>query len=236
MAIMRLDKALSMTGMTRAEARKAVAAGRVQVNGTAVRDPGCKAEPADILLDGQHIDAPEHIYVMLNKPAGIVTATEDSRWQTVLSLMPEHIVRRRPGPVGRLDRDVTGLVLLTDDGQLAHRLISPKTKAEKVYLAECEGALDADDAALFASGMALSDFTAKPAKLDILSSGDTSRALVTLTEGKFHQVKRMFAAAGHPLSRLKRLSIGGVKLDESLGEGEWRMLSDEEVEILRAVR
>ena len=209
--MVRLDKAVALTGMTRTEARKAIAAGRVQVNGQAARDQGMQVEPR------------------------VVTATEDRALPTVSDLLPESVRRRGPGPVGRLDRDVTGLVLMTTNGQLAHRLISPKWKAEKVYRARCEGELTEADVEAFASGMALSDFVALPAKLEILSAGGgESLADVVLTEGKFHQVKRMFAAVGHPLIGLKRLRIGPIALDESLAPGEWRMLTAEEAAALLA--
>ena len=226
---MRLDKALSLAGYTRSEARAMIARGRVCVSGEAVRDAGRSVQPCDVTLDGRPIDAQEEIYLMLHKPAGVVTATEDRRLPTVVSLLPECFQRRKIGPVGRLDRDVTGLVLLTTDGQLAHRLISPRWKAEKQYRARCEGALDASDVAAFAEGLALSDFTAAPARLEILESGERSLADVILTEGKFHQVKRMFAAVGHPLISLMRLRIGCVTLDESLAPGEYRPLTDAEI-------
>ena len=230
---MRLDKALALTGLSRAQAKAAIAAGRVQLGGVTARDPGRDADIADILLDGAPIDAEKEIYLMINKPAGVVTATEDRRLPTVVSLLPEKYARRRIGPVGRLDRDVTGLVLLTTDGQLAHRLISPKWKAEKLYRAVCEGELSEADVARFAEGLELSDFTAMPAQLKILSAGETSEADVILSEGKFHQVKRMFAAVGHPLISLKRLRIGCVTLDAALKEGEYRSLSAQEIAGLR---
>ncbi len=226
---MRLDKALSLAGHTRSEARRLIAQGRVQVSGAVVRDAGRNVSSGDVMLDGAPIDAQEEIYLMLHKPAGVVTATEDKRLLTVVSLLPEIYQRRKIGPVGRLDRDVTGLVLLTTDGQLAHRLISPRWKAEKCYRARCEGALDANDVAAFAGGLMLSDFTAAPARLEILESGETSLADVILTEGKFHQVKRMFAAVGHPLITLQRLRIGCVTLDEALAPGEYRLLTEAEI-------
>ena len=226
---MRLDKALSLAGHTRSEARRLIAQGRVQVSGAVVRDAGRNVSSGDVMLDGAPIDAQEEIYLMLHKPAGVVTATEDKRLLTVVSLLPEIYQRRKIGPVGRLDRDVTGLVLLTTDGQLAHRLISPRWKAEKQYRARCKGALDESDVAAFAEGLALSDFTAAPARLEILESGERSLADVILTEGKFHQVKRMFAAVGHPLISLMRLRIGCVTLDESLAPGEYRPLTDAEI-------
>ena len=231
---MRLDRAAAMAGLTRSEAKKAVIAGRVTVDGAVVRDPAAQADPCRVQVDGAAVRSPGEIYIMLNKPAGVITATEDGRLPTVVDLIPPELRRRGPGPVGRLDRDVTGLVLLTTDGQLAHRLISPKWKAEKRYRARCEGRLTEADAEAFAAGIPLSDFTARPAKLEILEAGDDfSLADVTLTEGKFHQVKRMFAAVGHPLAALCRLQIGPLTLDEALAPGEWRMLTDEEIKALK---
>jgi len=226
---MRLDKALSLAGYSRTEAKGLIAKGRVQVSGAVARNPGINVQPGEVMLDGSPIDAEVEVYLMIHKPAGVVTATEDKKLPTVVSLLPEQYQKRKIGPVGRLDRDVTGLVLLTTDGQLAHRLISPKWKAEKVYRATCEGALDESHAQAFAGGIELSDFTAQPAGMEILSSGETSVADVTLTEGKFHQVKRMFIAIGHPLVKLQRLRIGCVTLDESLAPGEFRKLTEEEI-------
>ena len=231
---MRLDKALSLAGYTRSEAKALIAKGRVSVGGDAVRNPGLNVEPRDVLLDGAPVDIETELYLMIHKPAGVVTATEDKHLPTVVSLLPENLQRRKIGPVGRLDRDVTGLVLLTTDGQLAHRLISPKWKAEKTYRAVCEGKLSKLDALAFAAGLELSDFVAQPAKMEILSAQeDFSVADVTLTEGKFHQVKRMFIAVGHPLVKLERLRIGCVQLDPALAPGEFRRLTAEEIEGLK---
>ena len=233
---MRLDKAAALSGMTRSEARRAIAAGRARVRGEVVRDPAAQVDPADVRLDGVEAPLSAELHLMLNKPAGVVTATEDRRLKTVLDLLPERLRRKDLGPVGRLDRDVTGLVLLTTDGQLAHRLISPRWKAEKQYRACCEGPLGPAEAEAFAAGLALSDFTAKPARLEILTSGaERSVADVILTEGKFHQVKRMFAAVGHPLIALERRRIGCVSLDEGLSPGEFRPLTEEEIDGLRAL-
>lgn len=230
----RLDKILGLTGIGRAEAKKWIAAGRVSVCGNVVRDPGAKARFADVEVDGRPVDAEAEVYLMLHKPAGVVTATEDKRLPTVVDLLPEKYRRRKIGPVGRLDRDVTGLVLITTDGEMAHRLISPRWKAEKQYRATCEGCLSQTDIDAFASGMELSDFTAQPAQLVILEAGEESSiADVILTEGKFHQVKRMFAAVGHPLTRLMRLRIGCVALDSGLAEGEFRPLTEEEIRGLK---
>lgn len=232
---MRLDKAVALAGYTRSEARAMIARGRVQLRGAAVRDAGMNVQPEEILLDGAPLNAEAELYLMIHKPAGVVTATEDKRLPTVVSLLPEKYQRRKIGPVGRLDRDVTGLVLLTTDGQMAHRLISPRWKAEKRYRAVCEGALTELEVQAFASGVALSDFTALPARMEILSSGQNSIADVTLTEGKFHQVKRMFAAVGHPLLSLARLRIGCVALDPALEPGQYRPLTAEEIAGLKAI-
>lgn len=226
---MRLDRAAALSGLTRAEAKRAVASGRVRVKGAVIRDAATQADPADVTVDGMPVQAGE-VYMMVHKPAGVLTATEDRRLPTVADLLPEPVRKRNPGPVGRLDRDVTGLVIMTTDGQLAHRLISPKWKAEKVYRARCAGRLTEADVSRFAGGVALSDFTAKPAGLAVIAADDAeSVADVTLTEGKFHQVKRMFAAVGHPLIGLHRLRIGCVTLDDALAPGECRPLTEEEV-------
>ena len=228
---MRLDKAAALAGLTRSEAKKAVAAGRVCVDGAPLRDPAAQVAPESVTVDGRPVAAPQPVYLMVNKPAGVVTATEDRRLPCVSDLLPEALRRRDPGPVGRLDRDVTGLVLMTTDGQLAHRLISPRWKAEKTYEAHCEGRLTPRDAEAFATGLVLSDFTARPAKLEIVEAGDdASLARVTLTEGKFHQVKRMFAAVGPPLTTLRRVRIGCVALDETLEPGQYRMLTQGEID------
>lgn len=233
---MRLDKALTLAGYTRSEAKALIARGRVTVDGMVVRDSAKAVAAGDVYLDGAPIDSELELYIMLNKPQGVVTATEDKHFPTVVSLLPEKYRRRKIGPVGRLDKDVTGLVLLTTNGQLAHRLISPKWKAEKCYRAECEGALDEGDIAAFDRGVELKDFTCRPAKMEILSAEvGGSVADVILTEGKYHQVKRMFAAIGHPLSKLMRLRIGCVTLDESLAAGEHRMLTAEEIKGLKAM-
>ena len=233
---MRLDRAVTLAGLTRSEAKRAIAAGRVWVDGVSARDGAMQVDPARVRVDGAEPVRPGELYIMVNKPAGVVTATEDRSLPTVLDLLPDALRRRKPGPVGRLDRDVTGLVLLTTDGQLAHRLISPKWKAEKLYRARCEGELTERDVAAFAEGIALSDFTARPARLRVVEAcAAQSLADVTLTEGKFHQVKRMFAAVGHPLIALERLSIGCVDLDPALAPGAWRELTATEIEGLKAL-
>lgn len=234
---MRLDKYVSLTGPSRKQARGLILTGRVAVNGAVTRDCGLDVSFADgVTLDGEVLGAKAELYLMVHKPAGMLTATEDAHGQpTVIDLLPDALKKRNPGPVGRLDKDVTGLVLMTTDGQLAHRLISPKRHVEKLYRAVVAGTPDEGDAARFAAGLPLSDFTAMPAKLTVVAPGEEAVCEVIVTEGKFHQVKRMFAAIGHPVLKLSRLSIGGVRLDEALGEGEWRELTEDEVERLKGL-
>lgn len=225
----RLDKIISATGKkSRREVREMVRQGRVLVDGKPVHAADMKVDPqtAVILLDGEPLGYEKFTYVMLHKPAGVLTATEDRRQETVLDLLPPELRRRALSPVGRLDKDTEGLLLLTNDGQLAHRLLSPKSHVDKVYYARVDGALEPGDIAAFAAGMTLGDGLAcLPAGLEILSP---TEALVTLREGKFHQVKRMLAARGKPVLYLKRLSMGRLRLDPALAPGAWRMLTEEE--------
>lgn len=228
---MRLDKALTLTGITRSQARKAVAQGRAVVNGVVTRDISADVELENVLFDGKPIVFESgEITLMLNKPAGVLTATEDRRAPTVMDFVPADMKKHDFGPVGRLDKDVTGLVLLTTDGQLAHRLISPKRGVEKVYIARVEGEMD--ETALNAirrGGLQFVDFISKPAGAEWL--GD-NKVKLTLTEGKFHEVKRICAKVGHPVVELTRLSIAGVALDPALQEGQIRRLTDEETDRL----
>ena len=225
----RLDKIISATGKkSRREVREMVRQGRVLVDGKPAPAADMKVDPqtAVILLDGEPLGYEKFTYVMLHKPAGVLTATEDRRQETVLDLLPPELRRRALSPVGRLDKDTEGLLLLTNDGQLAHRLLSPKSHVDKVYYARVDGALEPGDIAAYAAGMTLGDgLECLPAGLEILSP---TEALVTLREGKFHQVKRMLAARGKPVLYLKRLSMGRLRLDPALAPGAWRMLTEEE--------
>lgn len=225
----RLDKIISATGKkSRREVREMVRQGRVLVDGKPAPAADMKVDPqtAVILLDGEPLGYEKFTYVMLHKPAGVLTATEGRRQETVLDLLPPELRRRALSPVGRLDKDTEGLLLLTNDGQLAHRLLSPKSHVDKVYYARVDGALEPGDIAAFAAGMTLGDgLECLPAGLEILSP---TEALVTLREGKFHQVKRMLAARGKPVLYLKRLSMGRLRLDPALAPGAWRMLTEEE--------
>ena len=230
MAGIRLDKYLGDLGIAgRSECRRIIRAGRVCVDGEIVSAPEKKLDPlaAVVTLDGERLVWAEHHYYMMNKPAGVLTATEDRRQKTVLDLLPEELRRMGLFPVGRLDRDTRGLLLLTDDGDFAHRVISPKFAVEKMYDACVEGTPDETDAAAFAEGLVLGDGTrCRPAQLETLGPG---RCLVTVTEGKYHQVKRMLAARGKPVAALKRLSIGALRLPEELAEGAVVALDEEDL-------
>lgn len=225
----RLDKLLAATGRwSRKEAKALIKAGRVQVAGERPAGPEDKVEPGTLVtVDGRPISTETYVYVMLNKPAGVISSTEDPREETVLSLLPNQLRRLGLFPVGRLDKDTEGLLLLTNDGPLAHQLLAPNRHVDKVYYTEVDGQLDEVDREAFREGLTLADGTVcRPAALEILA--DPSQALVTLREGKYHQVKRMLAARGKPVVYLKRLSMGPLTLDPSLPAGRWRMLSQEE--------
>ena len=221
---MRLDKLVSEALGSRAKAREAILTGRVRVDGASAKDAARSVSEGErVTVDGAAIGKREALHLMLHKPAGCVTARQDAHLPTVFDLLPAAFRTDGLSAVGRLDRDVTGLLLLTEDGQLAHRLISPRFHVEKVYLARVAGRLTAEDAARMAEGLPLSDFTARPARLEILEASDEfSRARLTVHEGKFHQVKRMFAALQHPVEALERREVGGLTLDGGLAPGGWR--------------
>lgn len=237
MELQRLDKIIAATGRySRREVKLLIRQGRVLVDGKAPRSSEEKVdgEAASITVDGIALHYQKYTWIMLHKPAGVLSATEDGRGKTVLDLLPEELRRRNLFPVGRLDKDTEGLLLLTNEGGLAHDLLSPRHHVDKVYYARCSGPLSQEDCWAFAEGMVLEDGTrCLPAGLEILSSGAQSEALVTLREGKFHQVKRMLAACGAPVTYLKRLKMGNLTLDPNLPPGEFRFLSEDEVELLR---
>ncbi len=265
---MRLDKYLADMGVgTRKEVRQKIRDGHVTVGGAAAVDPGMKVDEADeVCLDGRPLCYEKFVYYMLNKPAGVVSASRDSRERTVIDLMcpenelgrteaggntaePQERAAKWPGhradlfPVGRLDKDTEGLLLITDDGELAHRLLSPKRHVDKVYYARLDGPVGDREKLLFAEGLQVEEgWTALPAKLTTLaqtsaqcdgvmaeSDEPSEHVLVTIHEGKFHQIKRMFAAVGRDVQYLKRLSMGPLTLDEELAPGQWRRLTKEEV-------
>lgn len=236
MAKERMDKLLATTGLwSRKEVKELVRRGRVQVNGSALTRAEEKADPEldEIRVDGEVVDCAPFVYIMMNKPDGLLSATTDKRQKTVLDLLPEHLRRRGLFPVGRLDKDTVGLILLTDDGPMGHELLSPKKHVDKVYHAEVDGNINGEDVAALAEGLVLEDgLHCLPAGLEPL--GDGRECLVTLREGKYHQVKRMLAARGKPVTFLKRLSMGPLALDETLLPGEWRFLTKEELLALKS--
>ncbi|MCD7948103.1 MAG: 16S rRNA pseudouridine(516) synthase [Oscillospiraceae bacterium] len=225
----RLDKTLADSGRwTRREARLLVRAGRVTVDGVTARAAEEQVgAQACIRVDGEAIPCGGMVYLMLHKPQGVVSATEDGKEKTVLDLLPDRYRRMGLFPVGRLDKDTEGLLLLTNDGPLAHHLLAPRRHVDKAYYVRVEGALDAADKSAFASGLVLGDgLHCMPAELEILQPPET--ALITLHEGKYHQIKRMMAARGKPVCYLKRLRMGPLALDERLSPGAWRELTEGE--------
>ena len=232
----RLDKLLAGTGKwSRREVKALVRQGLVRVDGRLAASAEDKLDPAAAIITvaGETISLCRFTYVMLHKPAGVLTATEDRKQPTVLDLLPPELRRIGLAPVGRLDKDTEGLLLLTNDGALAHRLLAPRSHVDKVYYARVEGALEPADAAAFAAGMTLGDgLECLPAGLELLPG---HACIVTLREGKFHQVKRMLAARGAPVLYLKRLSMGPLTLDDSLAAGAYRLLRAEEISALYRV-
>ena len=232
----RLDKLLAGTGKwSRREVKALVRQGLVRVDGRLAASAEDKLDPAAAIITvaGETISLCRFTYVMLHKPAGVLTATEDRKQPTVLDLLPPELRRIGLAPVGRLDKDTEGLLLLTNDGELAHRLLSPKYHVEKRYFARVDGELSATDAEAFARGMTLGGgLECLPAGLELLPG---HACIVTLREGKFHQVKRMLAARGAPVLYLKRLSMGPLTLDDSLAAGAYRLLRAEEISALYRV-
>ncbi len=232
----RLDKVLATCALiSRTEAQSALKAGRVTVDGAAVRDGKLKVDSdrQRILLNGKPVEGDGFVYLMLYKPVGVLSATEDRKGAaTAMDLLPEEYRKAGPGVVGRLDKDAEGLLLLTDNGELNHRLTSPKHHADKRYLVTLDRPATAEDAAAFAAPMDLGDFVTQPGKLEL--QGDGTAALVTIHEGKFHQIKRMFLHQGKTVQTLKRLSIGPLTLDGGLLPGQWRALEKAEIQALLA--
>ena len=233
----RLDKLLASTGRwSRREVKDLIRHRLVLVDGVPARSAEEKADPdtAQIVVNGETISCQRYTWLMLNKPAGYLSATEDGRGATVLDLLPQELQRRELFPGGRLEKDTEGLLVLTNDGGLAHDLLSPKRHVDKVYYARVDGRLTEEDCDAFEKGITLPDgLQCQSAKLEILSAGETSEAHVTLREGKFHQVKRMLGFLGKPVTYLERVEMGGLPLDLSLSRGEYRFLTPDEVEYLR---
>lgn len=231
----RLDKLLAATGKwSRKEAKALIKAGRVRVEDRLPKGPEDKVEEGSLVtVDGKPIFTEKYVYLMLHKPAGVISATQDAKEKTVLDLLPKDLRRKDLFPVGRLDKDTEGLLLLTNDGALAHALLSPRRHVDKVYYVEVDGCLDEADEQAFREGMTLRDgLRCQPASLRRLGP---DRGEVTLREGKYHQVKRMLAARGKPVRYLKRIAFGPLVLDSSLEKGAWRALTEEEKAALARV-
>ena len=232
---MRLDKYLANMGTgTRTDVKNMIRKGNVSVNGEVVKSPEMKVdENADeVCVNGEVVGFVSNQYIMLHKPAGVVSATEDTKDPTVIDLIDSPI-RKQLFPVGHLDKDTEGLLLITNDGVLSHQLLSPKKHVSKVYYARIEGNVSKKDVKAFSEGLDLGDFTSMPANLTVLRAGEESEIEVEIFEGKFHQVKRMFEAVGKKVVYLKRLSMGSLSLDETLAPGEYRLLTEQEIEQLR---
>ena len=240
---MRLDKYLVACAVgSRTEVKNFLKAGRVMVNGKKEKSAKLQIneETDEICFDGQKLEYEEFVYYMMNKPQGVISATEDPKHKTVLDLLDDLARSKEVFPVGRLDIDTHGLLLLTNDGQLAHALLSPKRHVDKTYLAQVDGIMTQEDVETFAQGIPLKDFTCQPAKLELVfidREKKQSLVRVTIAEGKFHQVKRMVAYCDKEVVNLKRLTMGTLTLDENLKRGEWRRLTKEELEgLLESVR
>ena len=231
---MRIDKLLSELGIcTRRDAAKIAKTGGVLVDGVPVKDVSKHIDPdtARVVFLGREVTYRKFTYVMLNKPEGYVSATDDKNLPYVTELLPEELRRRELFPVGRLDRDTVGLMILTNNGQLAHSLLSPKHHVAKEYYFTSAEPLDADAESAFIEGITLADgYECKPAEL-YLDEGRREGRIV-LTEGKYHQIKRMIASRDNRVTSLERISFGGIPLDKSLARGEWRYLTDEEISLL----
>ncbi len=230
---MRLDKLLANMGYgSRKEVKQLLKQKAVSVDGTYVKDAAMHVDPEkqDVVVYGERVVYTEFVYYMMNKPLGVISATEDLRDETVIDLLDPLHQHFQPFPVGRLDKDTEGLLLLTNDGVLAHNLLSPKKHVPKVYYAKIDGIVTQEDGEIFARGVELDDgYVTKPGELVILKSAPQSEIELTIQEGKFHQVKRMFEAVGKRVTYLKRLSMGSLQLDESLALGEYRELTSEEL-------
>lgn len=230
MPLIRLDKLISECGIaSRKEIKLMAKQGRITLNGKPVKTTDVKFDPsqAEVCVDGKKVEYSKFRYYMLNKPDGVLSATDDGKQKTVLDLVTPEMKKMGLFPVGRLDKDTTGLLLLTNDGEFAHRVISPKFEIVKVYHAHTEHPVNSQDIQAFSEGIVLADGTkCLPAELELLDDGS---CLVKVMEGKYHQVKRMLASCGKPVTALKRLSIGGLKLDEALKSGEFRALTENEL-------
>lgn len=234
---MRLDKLLAHVGYgSRKEVQKLIKAKKVTVDGVTIAKSEANIDPykSEIYISGKRVDYQEFYYYIMNKPGGYVSATEDSRDETVINLLDIEDRNKELFPVGRLDKDTEGLLLLTNDGKLAHDLLSPKKHVDKTYYAKVKGEMIAEDVDIFAKGMTLDNGTSyQPGKLEIISSGEFSEVYVTIKEGKFHQVKRMVQYVGKEVVYLKRIQMGELKLPDDLEIGEYRQLTPSELSLIK---
>jgi 16S rRNA pseudouridine516 synthase len=239
MPVLRLDRMLSGQGIgTRREIKEMLESGRITVGGKAAVCPAMKIDTFkdEVCVRGEPVLYREHVYIMMNKPSGVISASDDPHAQTVIDLLPEKL--RRPGlfPAGRLDRDTEGFLLITDDGAFAHNILSPKKHVEKEYFAVIDSPVTSEQTESFERGLVIDgDVTCLPARLRMLegeAGNGGARVIVTIHEGKFHQIKRMFAALGHEVLYLKRTAMGGLRLDAALSIGQSRELSENEVELI----
>ncbi|WBL14182.1 pseudouridine synthase [Sutcliffiella sp. NC1] len=234
---MRLDKLLANSGYgSRKEVKKLLKSGAVKVDDKVVKDAKnhVNHETQFVTVFGEEVEYREFIYLMLHKPQGVLSATEDRSQKTVIDLLEEEDAMFEPFPVGRLDKDTEGLLLLTNDGQLAHQLLSPKKHVPKTYYAVILGEVTEEDIIAFKNGVTLDDgYVTMPADLTILKAGNQSEIELTIMEGKFHQVKRMFLSVDKKVTYLKRMKMGPLELDEELNLGEYRELTDEEISQLK---
>lgn len=236
----RLDKIIANSGtLSRKEVHRLIKSGSVSVNGIITKDRGFCIDPesAEIKINGQSVSLEKYVYIMLNKPEGIVSATKDPKEKTVIDLVPAEFKKKNLFPAGRLDRNTTGFVLITDNGDFAHRILSPKNHIEKTYearLAERIGACALEEVA---KGITLGDGTeCLPAKVRVLEDGENPLVEIKICEGKYHQIKRMFAAVGNAVIELKRVKMGEMPLDEALAPGECRLLTKQEVELIEKIK
>jgi 16S rRNA pseudouridine516 synthase len=233
---LRVDKVLSTIGCgSRADMKRYCKYGMISVNGEVVNNPGFQVDPEvdEIVFDGEKVTYREFIYIMLNKPDGYISATFDKHDPIVLDLIDPSYLIYEPFPVGRLDKDTEGLLILTNDGKLSHRVLSPKKHVPKTYYAKVDGIVNDDDIIAFEKGVTLDDgYETMPAQLKILKSDEISEIELTIHEGKYHQVKRMFESVNKRVVYLKRLSMGKLNLDESLELGEYRELTIEEIKLM----
>ena len=235
----RLDKILASQGtLSRRDVKEIMKKGRVSVNGTVVKDSSIKVDiyKDEVCLDGEKIALKKHIYIMMNKPQGVVSASEGEKEETVVDLVPNEFYRKGLFPAGRLDKDTTGFVLITDDGDFAHKVLSPKNHIFKTYLARLDHELSESDIRMLENGITLGDGTIlKEAKVEIVEQSDTPLVKIMICEGKYHQVKRMFAAAGNRVVALHRSKMGELELDSALNPGECREITPEELQKIQKI-